>query len=515
MTQTYDVLIIGAGAGGGTLAYALAKTGKQILIVEQGDYLPKEKENWDADAVFLEERYYADETWRDRDQKEFQPETHYFVGGNTKVYGAVLQRMRAEDFGELKHYDGISPGWELSYEDYEPYYCEAEKIFKIHGQGDEDPTEPARSQPYPFPSFPHEPRIQQVADGFKAAGLNPFHNNLSLDRDVENPLTSHCIRCDTCDPFPCLLDAKCDAQTACVDRALEYDNVTLKTNTRVTRLIPNATGTKIQGVKAEIEGKTVEIRAETVVLSCGAVNSARLLLKSACDQFPQGIANSSGLVGRNLMLHNHSAVIAVSRQPNTTTFQKTLGLNDFYFHGVDSDYPLGSIQLTGKAQWQRLKRFADIWTPRWLLKYIARHSVDFWVTSEDLPRRSNRVYLNPQGDVVVDYQENNLKPHQELIEVLKSFLRQQGFYWFWTKQMPLQVVWHQSGTCKFGRDPKTSVLDLNCRTHDLDNLYVVDSSFIPSMGAVNLTLTIVANSLRVADYLKWVGVASEWVGFRQ
>jgi choline dehydrogenase-like flavoprotein len=502
MTQSYDFLIVGAGAGGGTLAYALAATGKQILLVERGNYLPREKENWDADAVFLEERYYAEETWRDRRHQPFHPETHYFVGGNTKVYGAVLQRMREADFGEIEHYDGISPAWELSYSDYEPYYSQAEQLYKIHGCGDEDPTEPPRSQPYPYPAFPHEPRIQEVADRFKAAGLHPFHNSLSLDRDIENPLTSHCIRCNTCDPFPCLVNAKCDAQTAAIDPALQYDNVTLQTNTRVTRLIPNEGGTRLKAVEAEYEGKTVQFQAETIILSCGAVNSARLLLESACDEFPNGIANSSGLVGRNLMLHNHSAVIAVSRQPNLTTFQKTLALNDFYFHGKDSNYPLGSIQLTGKAQWQRLKRFADFSIPKFVLKYIARHSVDFWVTTEDLPRLENRVYLDPNGQLVVDYQENNLKPHRELIEVLKFYLRQQGFYWFWTKQMPLQVVWHQSGTCKFGRDPKTSVLDLNCRAHDLENLYVVDSSFIPSMGAVNLTLTIVANSLRVADCLK-------------
>ncbi|NES64912.1 MAG: GMC family oxidoreductase [Okeania sp. SIO2D1] len=498
----YDLIIIGAGAGGGTLAYALASSGKRILILEQGNYLPKEQENWEPGAIFLEERYQTDEKWLDKNAKPFSPETHYFVGGNTKVYGATLQRMRVRDFQEVKHYEGTSPSWELSYEDYQPYYTEAEKLYKIHGMRGEDPTEPPATEPYPFPPLPHEPRIEEISDGLKAVGLQPFHLTLALDRDVENPQNSKCIRCNTCDPYPCLIDAKCDAQVACVDKALQYKNVTLKVNTRVTRLLPNEAGNKVEKIEAEVNGKREFFTAEIVVVSCGAINSAKLLLQSANEQYPQGLANSSGLVGRNLMLHNHSAIIAVSPQQNNTSFQKTLGFNDFYFSGKDNNYPLGSIQLTGKAKWQRLKSFAPSFVPNFVLKYMADHSVDFWVTTEDLPRPENRIYLNSQGELVVDYSENNLQPHQELISLVKYYLRKQGFYFFWSKKMPLKVIWHQIGTCKFGSNPQKSVLDLNCCTHDLDNLYVVDASFMPSMGAMNPTLTIIANSLRVADHLK-------------
>ena len=341
MTQPYDLIIIGAGAGGGTLAYALASTGKRILILERGDYLPNEKANWDAGEIFTAERYQTKEEWLDKQQKAFSPEAYYYVGGNTKLYGAVLQRMRQEDFGEINHYDGVSPAWPLDYQVFEPYYTQAEKLYKIHGLRGEDPTEPPASEDYPYPPLPHESRIKEVADGLEAAGLQPFHLTLAVDRNVENPQQSKCIRCDTCDPYPCLIDAKCDAQVAGVDRALKYDNVTLLVNSRVTRLITNEAGTAVNQVEAEVEGKTELFYGEVVVVSCGAINSARLLLSSANEQYPNGLANSSGLVGRNLMFHNHSGMTAVSPQANQTVFQKTLGCNDFYFQGPKSDYPLG------------------------------------------------------------------------------------------------------------------------------------------------------------------------------
>lgn len=501
MTQHYDLIIIGSGAGGGTLAYALAETGKRILLIERGDYLPREKENWEPAAIFLEERYYARDRWFDEHGKGFQPETHYVVGGNTKVYGAALQRMRREDFGELKHYDGVSPAWELDYEVFEPYYLDAEELYKLHGKRDEDPTEPPARRDYPYPPFPHEPRIAEVAQGLVKAGLHPFHLTLALDRNVEDPRHSACIRCNTCDPYPCLVDAKADAQVACVDKAIQHENVTLMLNALATKLITDAAGNRIQQVEVQVDGQTQYLSSDRVVVSCGAINTSRLLLASASDRHPQGLANSSGLVGRNLMFHNHSAIIAVAQKRNPTQFQKTLGVNDFYFKGPTSNYPLGSVQLTGKAKWERLRRFAPGWLPQFVLKYIAAHSVDFWITTEDLPRPENHVRL--AGDrLIVEYKENNMEPHRELIDVMKRYLRQQGFYYFWTNTMPLSVVWHQIGTCKFGSNPQESVLDLNCKAHDLENLYVVDSSFMPSMGAMNPTLTIAANALRIADHLK-------------
>lgn len=500
----YDIIIIGAGAGGGTLAYGLAPTGKRILLIERGDYIPREKENWDPNEIFLEGRYQAPEKWLDAQSRPFDPQAYYAVGGNTKFYGATLQRMRAEDFETLHHADGVSPGWPLSYSELETYYTQAESLFKIHGQRGEDPTQPSMSADYPFPALPHEPRIQEISDRMAERGLNPVHLTLAVDRNVNSPQQGACIRCNTCDPYPCLLDAKLDAQTACVDPAVQHDNVTLLTNTKVTRLLTTADGRRIDRVEIETDTGLSTLSANVVVVACGAINSAALLLKSANEQHPDGLANSSDQVGRNLMKHNHSALIAIAPETNQTAFQKTLGIHDYYFGGPFQDYPLGQIQLTGKANWQRLSTMAPTeLSPEWL-DYLAQHSVDWWVTTEDLPRPENRVSVNADGQIQVHFTPNNLKPHIELISLLEQHLKELGFYLFWHKRMGVEVFWHQVGTCRFGDDAKASVLDVNCRAHDVENLYVVDASFLPSMGAMNPTLTIIANALRVAGHLKTV-----------
>ncbi|MGD1919253.1 MAG: GMC oxidoreductase [Pleurocapsa sp.] len=498
----YDVIIIGAGAGGGTVAYSLAPTGKKILILERGGYLPKEDDNWNPDAIFQGRKYQVQEKWLDRDNESFKPQAFYNVGGNTKVYGAALQRMREADFGEVKHQGGVSPAWELNYQNLEPYYTRAESIFKIHGNKGEDITEPSMSAEYPFPAMPHEPRLQEVSDNLEELGLHPHHLTLAVDRNVEDPENSPCIRCATCDPYPCKIDAKMDAQKACVDPALEYDNVELKINAKVNKLITDESGKKITSVKVEINGEIEEYTADTFILSAGSINSAALLLKSKSEQHPNGLANSSSMVGRNLMLHNHSAIVAIADKPNHTAFQKTLGFNDFYFANSESEYPLGQIQMTGKSKWNRLDIFSPGSIPKPTLEYMAEHAVDWWLTSEDLPDPNNRVTITEEGQIKVDFTPNNVKTHQDFVSMWQGYLRQIGFFMFMVTQVPLSAVRHQVGTCKFGSDPKTNVLDLNCRTHDVENLYVVDGSFFPSMGAVNPTLTIIANALRVSDRLK-------------
>lgn len=500
----YDIIIIGAGAGGGTLAYGLAATGKRILIIERGDYIPKEEANWDPNEIFLEGRYQAAEKWLDAQSRPFDPQAYYAVGGNTKFYGATLQRMRAKDFETLHHADGESPGWPFSYDEFETYYTQAESLFKIHGQQGEDPTQPSMSADYPFPALPHEPRIQEISDRMKDQGLNPVHLTLAVDRNVDSPEDSPCIRCSTCDPYPCKIDAKLDAQTACVNPAVKHDNVTLLTNTKVTRLLTTADGRRVERVEIETDTGLSTLSANVVVVACGAINSAALLLKSANEQHPDGLANSSGQVGRNLMKHNHSALIAIAPEKNQTAFQKTLGIHDYYFGGPLQDYPLGQIQLTGKANWQRLSTMAPTELSQDWLEYLAQHSVDWWVTTEDLPRPENRVTLSADGQIQVHFTPNNLKPHIELISLLEQHLKELGFYMFWHKRMGIDVFWHQVGTCRFGDDPQTNVLDANCRAHNVENLYVVDASFLPSMGAMNPTLTIFANALRVAGHIKTV-----------
>lgn len=510
----FDVIIVGTGAGGGTLAYRLAPSGKRILLLERGGYLPREKDNWDSRAVFLESKYRAKETWHDKDGNAFHPGIQYYVGGNTKVYGAALLRFRIEDFGEVRHYGGISPAWPLSYEDFEPYYTKAEHLYHVHGEHGIDPTEGPASAPYRYPPVTHAPRIQELYNDLQRCGHHPFPLPLGIlldEKDGKALHASRCVRCAAFDGFPCLVDGKADAQVICVDPALEHENVQLLTGAYVKRLETDASGRVITKVLVGRDGQPEEYSADIVVVSCGAINSAALLLRSANDKHPNGLANRSDVVGRHYMRHNNSAFMAISKEPNPTVFQKTLGVNDFYFRSDDWPYPLGGIQMLGKTDGEMLNGEAPawaIWKPEFALDYMAGHSIDFWVQSEDLPHRDNRVRVSAKGEISLDLQETNVEGHHRLIAKLKSMLNDLGIHdhlmprsLYLHESIPIAGTAHQAGTIRFGRDPELSALDLNCKAHDLDNLYVVDASFFVSIAAVNPSLTIMANALRVGDHL--------------
>jgi len=510
----HDVIIIGTGAGGGTLAHHLAASGKRILLLERGDWLPREKANWDSRAVFVENRYHAPETWYDASGRPVHPGIHYYVGGNTKVYGAVLFRLRKEDFAEIRHHGGVSPAWPVPYEEFEPYYTQAERLYHVHGRHGVDPTDPPASSDYPYPPVSHEPRIQQLSDQLKRAGYHPFPLPVGVMLDERNGRPTHasrCIRCDTFDGFPCLVNGKSDAQVLCVEPALTHANVHLETRAFVKRLQTDGSGREVTGVVVDHDGAEETYSSDLVVVSCGAINSAALLLRSAGDRHPNGLANGSGVVGRHYMRHNNSAVMAVSREPNPTVFQKTLGINDFYFRSLDWGYPLGHIQMLGKSDGEMLKGEAPDWAvfkPNIPLDRMARHALDFWLTSEDLPDPDNRVTLNARGEIVLHLKETNMEGHRRLLATLKGMLGHLGCEahllprsLYLGKQIPIGGTAHQCGTVRFGRDPTTSALDVNCRAHELANLYVVDGSFFPSSGAVNPALTIMANALRVGDHL--------------
>jgi len=512
----YDVIIIGTGAGGGTLAHSLAASGKRILMIERGDYVRREKANWDSRAVNVEAKYQTREEWRDKDGKPLHPHTNYYVGGNTKFYGAALFRLRKEDFGEIRHFGGISPAWPISYDDLEPYYLKAERLYHVHGKRGEDPTEPGASGPYPHPPISHEPRIQQLSDDFERLGLRPFHTPLGLQIDEQNPNSSKCIRCDTCDGYPCLVEAKSDAQVLCVDPALRFPNVTLLTNAYVERLETSSSGREVTSVRVKKNGAGESYSADIVVAACGAINSAALLLRSANDKHPRGLANGSDVVGRHYMGHVNSVLLAVSKCPNPTLYQKTLAVNDFYFASKEWEYPMGHFSFVAKLDGVALSAGAPAVAPGWTLDLMAQHALSFWLTSEDLPDPNNRVRLDREGRIVLEYTPNNQKAHERLIAKLKELMKQQtkcgihghncheGLFsrnLFLGDRIPLAGVAHQNGTIRFGHNPKTSALDANCKAHELDNLYVVDGSFFPSSAAVNPALTIMANALRVGDHL--------------
>lgn len=512
MAEHYDMIVIGTGAGGGTLTYRLAASGKRILVLERGSFLPREKQNWDTKTVFNSDRYHNSEVWYDKNGAELHPGMSYFVGGNTKVYGAALFRLREKDFEKYTHRDGISPEWPLKYHDFEPYYVQAEKLYQVHGKMGQDPTEPYRSEDFPYSAVSHEPRIQEVHDALVTKGLHPYHTPMGIHLNEAQRYLSTCIRCNTCDGYPCLVQAKSDAEISAMRPVMGQENVTLLTEAKVLKLHTSPSGREVSQVEVEWQGERHFFSGDLVAIACGAINSSVLLLRSANDQHPNGLANSSDLVGRYFMKHVLGSIIGISQKPNPTQFQKTLSINDFYWGEAGYEFPMGQIQTLGKVNKEALEGSADAYAPL-TPEQVATHSIDWWLTTEDLPDPNNRIMAD--GDkIILDYTENNAEPYARLeerwIDILKSidcgdkilphcsyFVK--GSKSYFTGKLPLDGVGHQVGTCRFGEDPKTSVLDLNCRTHDVDNLYVVDGSFFCSSGAVNPTLTIIANALRVGD----------------
>jgi choline dehydrogenase-like flavoprotein len=494
----YDLIVIGSGAGGGTLARALADSGARILVVERGDVVPAEPENWDPAAVWKDLRYRTTERWLDAAGQPFQPYTHYNVGGNTKFWGSVLYRLRREDFGEVQHRDGVSPAWPIDYDTLEPYYARAEAMYQVHGAVGSDPTEGPRPA-FPHGPVPHAPGMAGLVSRLEAMGLHPSPLPLGL---IDPGLAGGCVLCNTCNSFPCQIGKKSDAEVCGIRQATADGRVELLTNTLATRLLTDASGHRVEGVEVTRGAETFVLRGAAVVVSCGAVNSAALLLKSSNAAHPRGLANSSGLVGRRYMAH--LATMMQGFDPfrvNTDVFQKTVAINDFYFAGPDRPYPLGQIQSQGRTHGV-MAQIVVPWIPLWAYDAWVARGVDWLCMSEDLPDENNRVTVEPDGRIRLSYRPNNEAAHDELVRRFTRVLRQLGFWKVMTYSHRARNTTHQCGTLVFGTDPRTSVLDPWCRTHDVDNLFVVDGSFFPSSAAVNPGLTIVAQALRVADHIR-------------
>lgn len=503
----YDIIIIGSGAGGATMAYKLADSGKKILIIERGDYVPVEKENWDSVEVFQKNRYTTTEMWLDKNGDEFRPGMHYNVGGNTKFYGAALFRLREEDFKEIKHFGGTSPAWPIQYEDLKKYYLEAEKLYHVHGKRGSDPTEPFDAEPYPELPLPHEPRIQEVFDELTNYGLHPFELPVGVNFKP-HPTGNAPYTLDRFDGFPDASERKGDAHLSVLTKALEFTNVLLLTNTKVLKLNTDNSGTKISEVVVDQDGEIKTLTADLIILSAGAINSAALLLQSANEKFPNGLANSSDQVGRNYMFHQNTAMVALYTEKNPSKFGKTFGINDFYHANRGYEFPLGHIQMLGKSDEHQIKADSPVPAPGFTFELMAEHAVDFWLTSEDLPDPENRITVE-NGQIKLSYTPNNQKGHELLKDELVKALRKSGkfdsFFFkgiYFSKGIDIASPAHQNGTTKMGTDPKTSVVDTNCKAHDLENLYIVDGGFFVSSSAVNPALTIIAMALRVGEHLK-------------
>ncbi len=513
----YDIIVIGSGPGGASLTQSLAATGKKILLLERGDYLSRTQNNWSAQAVFVKKKYQAPDIWYNCDGKAFHPGLHYYVGGNSKVYGAALFRMRERDFDEIQHKSGISPAWPVTYDTFEPYYAQAEALFHVHGQRGEDPTEPWSSGGFPHPAVAHEGKVQALHDALLQDGLHPFHLPLGilLDEAQGRPTpTSTCIKCDAFDGFPCLLNGKADAQVICVDPTLAaHSNVTLLTNAYVTKLDTDPSGRTITGVQVTRHAEENRFSADIVVVACGALSSALLLLRSANDAHPNGLANGSDQVGRNYLRHNQAVLMAILKEPIEAVFQKTMAISDYYFGDDDFPFPMGLIQSCAKVHGEQIRgESLASWMsflPEMPFEMVARHAIDFWLSAEDLPHPDNRIMIGADGKVILNLIETNPEPLKQLRKRLETILNKAASHrsilersLYFDKNIPLAGTAHQAGTCRFGIDKNTSVLNTDCRAHEVDNLYVTDASFFCSISAVNPTLTIIANALRVADHLK-------------
>ena len=512
----FDIVIVGSGAGGGTLAQRLAATGKSILILERGEHLPREAENWSPRAVFVQHRYRTQEKWFDKTGKPFAPNTHYWVGGNTTFYGAALMRFRERDFQEVQHAGGVSPAWPISLADLKPYYAEAETLWRVHGARGVDPTESGDEPPYAFAAIDHDPGVAQLKSHWETQGWRPFSLPLGIDLDAAHPVTSHCIKCKTCGGYPCLLKAKSDARSIAIEPLLGAANVTLLTGRKVMRLETDGTGRSVTDVVCQTEHGEERWSGDIVVVAAGAANSAAILLGSANASHPDGLANGSGQVGRNYMFHTLTAMVSLTASHCEVAFPKTLAVNDFYWGDPQGGYdkPMGHIQLLEYMSGQTLEGQVSDWLPPGLVpdaisEGMAERMLSMLVISEDLPLPDNRVKLTRDGRIELDYTYNNLEGHERLVAKLKASL--DGFvdhahpisqhHFQFDSLLPLYGTAHQAGTIRFGKDPAASVLDPWCKAHELDNLYVVDTSFFPSIASVNPTLTTVANAMRVGDHL--------------
>ncbi|MFK7844097.1 MAG: GMC oxidoreductase [Rhodothermales bacterium] len=495
-----DFVIMGSGPGGSALAYALKDSGAEVLVIERGGYLPIEPANWDAKAVFGHGRYKTSELWYDvNSEKPYRPGNHYWVGGQTKMYGANLQRFRAEDFEELAHVDGISPAWPIKYEHLEPFYGEAESIFAVRGDAGVDPSEPFRSTPFPFPAIPHEPAIAQLVNKLEAKGFRPHPLEMAVGWEGSgcNPDSP----CTGCDGFPCYAQGKADAETQCLRPALASPNVQLLQNTKVNQLTISANGQRILSAEASCRGEAISIKANTFILACGAANSPAVLLRSQSSAWPTGIGNKYDQVGRHYMLQNQSALMSVCPFGTTNlTMQKTVGIHDFLFEAPSFPYPAGAIQTLGKLTGLMIQSDQSH-IPKQLLNGMTKRSIDWWMTSEELPDPKNRIQLGKKGQLEVTWRPNNEKAHYVLLAQVKKMMRGAGYPFNFHKRFGIAANAHQCGTLRLGMDPTNSVCDPTGKVHDTNNLYIADASVFPSSTAMAPTLTLVALSLRMGKML--------------
>jgi choline dehydrogenase-like flavoprotein len=473
-----DVVIVGSGAGGATLGYALARKGLKVLVLERGTTIPSEDDNW-TEAGAFGDKYDIDRLG--------------CVGGKTKVYGAALYRMRECDFDQVEYPDGSSPAWPITYQDLEPYYDQAEAIYKVHGSPVGDPTEPAGRAPYPYPELPHEPYVQEIVTRMSDAGVQVAR----LPRAIDLGPDGSCIFCTTCDGYACKVDAKLDAEIACLRPAARTGNFELLENASCEGLAVDPSGGRVVEIRFRHDGKDEVVSAGVFVLAAGWLGSASILWHSKSTTHPRGLGNSSGLLGKGIVGHNAQYMLGLSRGRIPELHQKTFAINEYYSGTEEYPFPMGVIQPPGQIPiWKKVHPLAS-----GIVRQVWTRSFPLFYMNELLPDDANRLVFGDDGTQTMRCKANNMTSFRGLRRLTKRVMKSAGFPLTIAPRRPLPGPWHPGGTVRFGADPATSVLDPYCRAHDLENLFVVDSSFLPSAGALNTSLTVMAQALRVADHI--------------
>ena len=476
----YDIIIIGSGAGGSTLAYQLSGSGHRILVVERGDFMKPEPRRM-SDPVGK----YMYHIIKDREQAS------YFVGGETKFYGSALYRMRESDFEAVQHENGVSPAWPIMYPDLEPYYHQAEVLYRVHGSTEGDISEPPRANAFPHPPIEHAPIVSQLVNRINRSGVQVSAIPLGLDY---GPL-GKCVLCSTCDAHYCQLDAKMDAEIAALRPALATGNVQLMTQTECVRVLTTPDGARVNGVLLRRAGQEQIVHANIVAVCAGVTGSPSLLRRSRHESHPEGIGNNTGCLGRYLAGHSAGLLFLLTGfQSVSPAFTKTFAINHYYHGTADWPYPIGTIQAGGQIPfWEQTSKFT-----RPFARLVGTHALTCFYMTEALPNYNTRLVFD--GDEIVGRVPpvHNLRTFKKLHGLAVDIFRRSG-YRFFSRRRPR--VWHEVGTARFGTDRTTSVVDQNLQVHGVKGLFVVDASVLPSAGAVNPTLTIIALALRAGDHL--------------
>ncbi|HEU0052497.1 MAG TPA: GMC family oxidoreductase, partial [Longimicrobium sp.] len=516
VSQTMDIgarrrphaVVIGSGFGGCMAALELVRAGRRVLMVERGGWVERGPQNWEpAGAFSLTPSYAPDSAFQVvHGRRRYGQNLCTCVGGASVFYGGASFRLREGDFRASPEIAGDSgAAWPIGYDALEPFYTEAERLLNVAGEAGVDPTEPPRSAPYPQRVPRMAATSERVERAARSLGLKPFRIPLAINHAPE--LGAVCQACTTCDAFACAVSAKNDLATRVIP-ALVSGGMTLVADTVATRLVER--GGRIIGVECveKATGRRVTFRGETVILAAGALASAHLLLASGTQRHNPG----GDVVGRYLMRHCNAMTFgAFERRPNPAReYHKQVALHDFYFGSDEPGAPRGKLgnlqQVMGPA-----RGLAQHVLPRPLaamVEPLADFLTGMLAIAEDQPQAMNRVVLDPLAvdafglprmTVEHRYTKRDLAARDFLLRKARQVLRRAGARVFVTWKV--STFSHAVGTVRMGKDERTSALDPLCRFRGLDNLYVVDGSFMPTSGGVNPSLTIAANALRVGRAL--------------